>query len=293
MKKILGIILINIFLSVAMFAQDETTSGYTASSGLTNKKGLAILPAGGDYAIGADALPYLRYLGNLASGYTGANTLNINSMNIYVRRFLSMNTAVRLNLYLDNGVDIRRYFIQDDAAVLANPLSRDKVIDKRKQIYSDWQLYASLQKFRGYGRLQGFYGATVGYGQYRTQYEYQYGNQITVANQSPTTVTNFGNGAHSSQSVRMTMEDQGINRSIYIGPIAGVEFYFAPKICIGAELNILYSISMSTESDDVVEEWVNGQITETTTENSPGNLSRNSSSSGLGSYGGLYVMFHF
>ncbi len=293
MKKILGIILINIFLSVAIFAQEEETANYGTSTGLTNKKGLAILPAGGDYAIGADALPYLRYVGNLLSGYTGQNSLSVNSMNIYGRYYLSMNTALRITLYTDNGTDIVRFFVQDDAAVIADPLSQKKVIDKRKRTYNDWELQAGLQKFRGYGRLQGFYGFSVGYGHSRTQDEFQYGNEITEANQSPTTVTNWGNGNNSSQSVRLVMEDFGISHTISAGPVCGVEFYFAPKMCIGAEANIMYSVTMTSESDDVVEEWENGQITETTTENSPGNLFRNTSTSGLGAYGGLYVMFHF
>jgi len=295
MKKIFILSMINIFLAVSIFAQEEEAVAPVSNISLASKNGIKILPTAGDFALGADALPFLRYVGNFFSGATATNSLNLSSMNIYGRYFLSFNSCVRVNLYLDNGTDIIKWFVQDDDAVLVDPLSQDKNEDKRITNYSDWLLSVGLQKFRGYGRLQGFYGFTVGVGQSRTKYKYEYGNAITDANQAPTTINNWSSGTTSLQSERTLEYDYGVDYRLHIGPTAGVEYYFAPKICIGAEASIVLDINLETESDYKNETWENGAVQEITVENTPGDLSRYVSSSGLGGayYGGLYVMFHF
>jgi hypothetical protein len=227
------------------------------------------------------------------SGATSTNTLNLNDNTIYGRYYLNSDMCVRFNLDLDNGTDITKFFVQDDASVSADPLSRDKVEDKRTRRDVDWTFNVGIQKSRGYGRLQGFYGATIGFGQERTSYSYEYGNVMAEANQQPTTVTNWNNGNSSNQAIRTTELDEGLWNRISVGPIAGIEYYFAPKICLGAEVSILYFHTWETESDYAFEEWANGEVTKSTVEVNPNYVDRNIDSYGLGSYGGLYLMFHF
>jgi hypothetical protein len=62
MKRIFAFLLINIFLGAAMVAQDETAP-LTSVNALTSKRGMAILPAAGDFAIGMDALPVFQVFG--------------------------------------------------------------------------------------------------------------------------------------------------------------------------------------------------------------------------------------
>ena len=292
MRKIIILSLINIFLVYAAYAQEETASvsTTTSSSSIVNKKGMAILPAAGDFAIGGDALPYLRYVGNIFNGNTN-NQLNLGSATVMGRYFLTSQSAVRISFNIDNGYYVNRYFVDDEAAQFEDPFSQDKVIDQRSTKYQSWMVMAGFQKFRGYGRLQGFYGAVVGYGQNRTIREYQYGNEMVEQNQSPLT-SNFG-GGQSNLQTRTLYDDGGLTREIQFGPVVGVEFYFAPKMCIGAEANILMYVNMNTESNYTYEEWVDGDRQEFEIEDEPDEWERNIFSSGLGAYGGLYVMFHF
>src|SRR5687768_8971920 len=78
------------------FAQETT--------GLTSKKGEAILPEAKDWAISFDAVPFLNYVGNLFSGATGSNTspgaswVNPGTMTITGKMFKDEKTAYRGSL---------------------------------------------------------------------------------------------------------------------------------------------------------------------------------------------------
>lgn len=297
MNKIYISIITFITISLTLWGQEQVivpdSQPETSNGELVNKKGERILPEAGNFAIGMDADPVLDYIGNFLSQSDYGNTLDINSANIYGRYFLSSKTAIRLNVYIDNYINESTFYIQDDAAVFADPLSQSKVIDKRTQKSSDWMVTGGLEKFIGKGRIQGFYGFDIGYGKSRNKFNYSYGNEMTIANQAPTTVNNWGSGASVNQDQRNIRTDSGLSHDILAGPVAGVEYFFAPKICIGAEMHITLTISKATEGDYSFEEWINNGIVESDVESSPEEFDIDLYTSGLGSYGGIYLMFHF
>lgn len=281
MKKLYISIAI-LMVSVGIFAQGT-------DSVLRSKKGIPILPQQGDWAIGADALPYLDYLGNIFNN-TVNNTLNLGSHTIYGRYFIANNAAIRVLVSINDYNNLSQYYIRDDAAFFADNLSKEKTIDTYKDIYTSYYLDLGYQKFRGYGRLKGFYGVHAGFDLSRSQYVYTYGNDITATNTAPTTY--YGINADGSRTLEI---DYGVNKTIRVGLIGGVEYYFAPKICVGGEITLSMQHSWKSQGNSLSEKLNGNVVEEIDTPSSPkGRTSTSVATSRPANYGGsLYLMFHF
>jgi hypothetical protein len=269
-----------LLVGMNMLAQEEAGTAV-----LTGKNGTPILPQAGDFAIGVEATPYLNYLGNMFND-TQNNSLDLGSTTLHGRYYLDNNTALRLSLTIDNSTDTENYYVQDDAAVFQNPLSNAQVVDAQTNKSSGFELVAGIQKFRGYGRLRGFYGAAVAYGRSNSVTEYAYGNPITAANQAPSNY--FG-----ASSSRTLVSNHGSFNSLGLGVLAGVEYYFAPKICIGGELGLGYNYSWGGQSNYTTESWGGSSVVESTSLNSPGDTYSHLGTYRPITYGNLYLMFHF
>ncbi len=267
----------------------------TGDSVLRSKKGIPILPQKGDWAIGADALPYLEYLGNIFNNTSG-NSLYLGDQTLYGRYFIADDAAIRVLFGVRKGSQRTSFYVRDDAAFMADPLSLAKTTDYRVYKYSEFDLNIGYQKFRGYGRLRGFYGANVGIGVSRYGYTYNYGNPISVANSAPTSVSNWGDGTSSSQSDRVLETDfDGSTYNVNIGLIAGVEYFFLPKMCIGGEITLSANHSWRTQGNSKSER-LNGTIVEEyeTAQYPKGRVETEVKTSRPANYGGsLYLMFHF
>ena len=268
-------------LFVSAQGQEQTSTSVTPVS----KSGIPILPAAGDIAIGADALPYLNYLGNIFNN-TSNNTLNLGSQSLYFRYYLSENTALRAILKISSGLNIQKMYVDDDAAVFADPLSQAKLEDKRSISTNGYNLNLAYQISRGYGRLRGFYGVQVNYGLDRQKDTYAYGNNITVANPSPSNA--FGMGATRTLEI-----DFGMNQTVGAGLLAGVEYYFLPKICIGGEVGLNYTFSWGSQSNRTFEQLIGSKVETRDVLNAPGNKTHLLGTIRPANYGGLYLLFHF
>jgi hypothetical protein len=288
MKKYISVLFTLLFLAVNISAQEEA-----ASSGvLTNKKGIPILPKKGDCAIGISANPFLNYVGNMFNN-TANNSLALSSYTLYFKYYLADNAAVRVFLDLDNSKSLYKEYVRDDAAYLTYPLSQAKVIDTRSVKDNYLGIGLSVQKYRGYGRLQGFYGIYANYYQGRTQTEYTYGNVITEANPDP---SNYYEGVADNSAGgagRKLYDDGGFGRSLGLGLLGGVEFFFMPKASIGVELDLGYSYNWSTQSNAKYEIWDGEKVSEYERPSSPGTHSSSLYTYLPTTYGGLFLMFHF
>lgn len=222
---------------------------------LRSKKGIPILPAKNDWAIGADVLPFLQLIGNIFYNVPD-NETNVIYQTIYSRFMISDNTAIRANFSISNSQTYERVYIQDDAAVFMDPLSRDQTEDSKKTSLSSYGIDLGIMKFRGYGRLKGFYGLHAGYSLYREGYFYSYGNPITSINNTPS--SGFG---YTAEGARMLEKDLGIVNAISGGLIAGIEYYFLPKICIGGEITLSALYAWQSQGNSKYE-WWNGYMTE-------------------------------
>ncbi len=218
-----------IFATFAVFAQDETP-----------KQEKVFFPVAGEIAVGLDGGPVLDYLGNMFNG-TQDNILNLNDNRLYFRYFLSDNSAVRAVLGINNNTNVDRFYVRDDAAFFTDPLSQKQLEDVITMKNRDMMLRVGYQQFRGYKRLLGFFGADLGYRYQKNKTMFEYGNEMTTVNPTPT--TNWGN-----LSPRTLEQKNGTVNSLFLGAFTGAEYYFLPKMCVGAEFGLSYGANFEKQT---------------------------------------------
>lgn len=236
-------------LFVAAIVAASTTF---AQDGLTSKKGEAYLPEAGDWSISIDANPLLNYVGNMANNGTNApGTLNAawtNGSNaITGKYFKDENTAYRamlrigfssattgtVNSYNTNPSDFETTEYTDEVKVSGNNVT----------------LGFGLEKRRGNTRIQGVYGAmmNIGFGGGKTTNTYGLAysdSSVTVANAA----LGFVNGR--------TLETKaGSTFQLGIAGFIGVEWFFAPKVSLGAEYTWGLRMSSTGEGESTTESW--------------------------------------
>jgi hypothetical protein len=286
MKKYISVLFTLLFLISSISAQEEAAS----SAALTNKKGIPILPKKGDYAIGISADLILNSIGIMFNN-TDFNYVDLSSYTLYGKYYIADNAAVRVYLDLENSKKVGKAYVPDDAARLADPTSTAQLTDTRSYKDNYVGIGLSYQKYRGYGRLQGFYGVYGNYTQGRTQTEYTYGNTITEANPDPS--NNWNNHDNNDVLGRTLYDDGGFGRTLGLGLLGGVELFFMPKASIGVEINLGYSYFWSSQSNAKYEKWDGGKVFEYNRPSSPGGHTSNLNTYLPSTYGGLFLMFHF
>ena len=248
------------------------------------------LPEKGNFAIGADATPLFDYVGNMMNGTIG-NALDLSSPLIYAKYYLTDNTALRTVLGVNTSSDNQLFYVADDAARMANPLSNAQVTDNKIDKSNNYYLSFGLQKFIGEKRLRGFYGAQLFTEYGKDKATYTYGNPMTSLN--PTPSSNWLYVAGERKLSEVTASDFMVGA----GGIAGFEYYVAPMLCIGGEvsLNIVYTQKLQTYQKS--EKMQSGKVVAIDKALSPGghelNFQTSSFTPGTFQHVGLYVMLHF
>ncbi len=237
MKKHVLLVAAALSLTVASNAQD-----------LKNKDGHMILPESGDWALGFDANPLLNYVGDMFNGASG-NTLNAaweNGNNaIMGKYFLDSETAVRGWLRLGFGSTTTNNLVTDDVAVAADPASTAMVNDELKEGGSNIVLGGGIEKRKGHNRLQGYYGGDLLIMTSSSKDTYTYGNAMSTTTFGATT-TDFNTMTSSFTNSRMTEQSSG-TFGLGLRGVIGIEYFFAPKISIGAEYG--WGLAFSSQSD--------------------------------------------
>ncbi len=244
------LVLLFLALTANIYAQkydeDEEVTDKTENV-LVNKKGHPILPKQGDFSIGVSAVPYLEYLGNFF-GKSNLNTLSIDDANIFGRYYLDEKSAIRFNFYIKNSNKYINEYVPDTEALAANPSSTATVKDVSNIKDNEYGLIAGYQMFRGYRRLRGFYGGQVGY-----------------VRSNIRTFNKYGNPLNNNNPVSRVLKDKGRpTDNIILGALAGVEYYFAPKMCIGAELHLNAVLTLTGKHEVESELWDGSRVVKTT-----------------------------
>ena len=258
---------------------------------LTNKRGVAILPKAGDFALGIDASSPLTYLGNFFSNASNsAPTLQGFNESIYGKYFLRDNRALRARLTLDLSTTARKAFVRDDD----NPSETNYTFqDVQKNNSAKVNLGVGYEFRRGKGRVQGFYGGEALLGVSVSNYKYEYANGFKSSNQSPTS-TSFG--TNNTTNGRDVTRKPGNTFSFGVGGFVGVEYFFAPQFSIGGEFNLRLKLNCAGKSETTRESW-NTTNSSVETKTVKGTAARNVLAINLNSNddakGALFLMFHF
>lgn len=228
---------------------------------MTSKNGTPILPEANDWSIGFDANPLLNYVGNMFNNSTNnslwMNYPSNNSMVIVGKMVKDETTAYRGKLAINFGSSTQ-------TASTAGFTSFDSLFtpSETKNSSMNITLGAGIQKWRGKGRLKGYYGAEamIGFGKDTLSTEFSYLKPLTTAN-----------GAGASQTLEL---NSGSVFGFGVNGFVGVEYFFAPKMSLSAEYTWGIAISSVGESEMVTSQ-VDATATTVTSVTTKGNKESN------------------
>lgn len=221
--------------------------GGTISAQETEKK--EYLPKAGEWAIGFDAAPVLKFAGNFFNGNTdndldyigGAPSVKTDirpDISIMGKYMLTDQWALRANVGLLLSTRTNSFYADDDAAQLNDPLSEAKVVDRIKSARHGGSILLGAEYRKGKRRVQGVFGAGLLLAFQNSNTRYTYGNAVTDINQNPS--TGIGTYNPNIPAGYRPTKMYGNNMDFYLGVTgsAGFEWFVAPKISLGMEVNL-------------------------------------------------------
>ncbi len=283
-----------VLLPIASMAQEEPQKQY--------------IPEEGEWAIGFDAVPMLNFIGNAfnsstsneiaplggSPSVTGKNIANgdlLPTYSIMGKYMLTDEWALRANvgLLLSNTKD--RGYVTDQKATTQDPFSGAKLIDTKTTANTGASITLGAEYRKGKNRIQGIFGGGLLVAMTSQSIKYTYGNGMSQINQHPET---YFSGAYLSNGYRqISTHDKGLNVIAGVTGNAGIEWFVAPKIALGAEMNISLYYRFGTQT------YVESEGYNTSTDkveirtdiSTPGNRGFYFGTESLG--GSLYMMFYF
>lgn len=268
------------------------------------------LPEEGDWALGIDVVPILKYIGNAFNGTDGSNGLNhvggtpftsghfgnqglMPTVSIMGKYMLTDEWAVRANVGLMISSANDKAYSPDDKALLTNPFSEAKVIDGARYDRNGMSMLLGAEYRKGARRIQGVFGAGLLFAFQNSKETYSWGNALTEINQSPTSHA-FANMPTLPTGYR-ALKQNGAGSDFYLGLTgsAGIEWFVAPKIALGAEVNLSLYYIFGTQTY-VESEGYNatlGKVETRTDLYAPGSNGIYFGTESLG--GSLYMTFYF
>ncbi|PJA07864.1 MAG: hypothetical protein COX70_05415 [Flavobacteriales bacterium CG_4_10_14_0_2_um_filter_32_8] len=250
-KKVLFVA--SLFVATAIFAQD----------GLTSKKGEAYLPEAGDWSIGFNASALTYYAGNLFNGNVSNTALTSGSwMNgsvdqeIRFKMFKDEKTAYRLRARIgmsSSGGDLLGKYDQD-----ANDSTeiQDYVVNTKNSNGFTVILGAGIEKRRGNTRIQGYYGGEIFFGLLGgTDTKTDDGRILSDDWFQPVGADPYDYAGTFSGNVRTTEVKTGSGFTLGLQGFIGVEWFFAPKVSLGAEYTWGLGMSSVGEGETTTEYW--------------------------------------
>lgn len=292
MKKILSIACA-LFIGVAASAQSNDQ--------IQNKKEVDIMPVKGEFAvgIGVGLNTLTGWIGNMFgyNAYNGINQTYVNnplfagsSASIFGKYMVSDNNALRMSLSNFGSDTASSYDTFDDRS--NNPDST--VVDRTRFNSSITYVSAGWEFRRGKTRLRGIYGADAVLSWQNSHSHFTYGNDLGVSNLTPT--QNAALPVWNATWGRTTQVRNGATFGIGARAFVGVEYFIAPKICIGTEFGwrAMFETSNGNQVDyeryDPFADGGNGAIVT----HSETNLGSRTFSSGLDNFNTqLYFNFYF
>ncbi|MGH1339142.1 MAG: hypothetical protein ACRBFS_23700 [Aureispira sp.] len=282
MKKSL-VALLCLLLTIGAQAQDKTTIKKPKkekkiklveeeTEPLRAKNGQLIVPQAGSFGVGVNVVPFFHWAGNF---------FNANGNNLFAssgRLFDRLGSSVIMGRYFVNNTTTTRVALGFRVTNITetNYVNRDgflgsddETADTRTIGQGNYVLSLGYEKRVGKKRLRGYYGVDFLFG-FRNDgaYIYTYGNSYRVSNPTPTT-TNWG-GNFWGGNTRVLSQNTRVTWSVGVRPFLGVEYFFAPRLSVGAEFGGTLVYSGTIRSNRIVEVYTLGDASSSTEEESIG-----------------------
>ena len=229
-------------------------TGFINAQELTSKNGTPILPQEKEIGISVDASPFGTFFRNSGSSALSSSYLAGHEQTIAVKYMKNSSTAYRIKFRLGFDYTSQDTLVRDFSSLDANA----RVTDETKNNKSNIELGFGIQKYRGKGRLRGFYGGEVMVSLASEKTTYTYGNELNSTN-------------YPSPYSQVTEIKKGSNFGFGLRGFLGAEYFLFPKIAIGAQYT--YGVNLNFGS----------RANTTTTVSGTGKPSTSSSTDGAGS----------
>ena len=275
MKKLLSILLAAA-LAVPMFAERPTPEERA------NADYSAWLPQAGDFSVGFNFDPIATFVGNMFNNTVG-NNLAAPAGQTLTDRFAGgmphmasiMGTymatdrlGIRANIGLAISTRTDRAYVQDDAAKFFNPYSTLEGLDRHKKLDLGASFSVGVEYRVGKRRVQGVFGLGATYGFWGIRKDsYSYYNAITAGNQNPSQAGLAGTYVNPKFATDYSFIDNprllemsgdvGHSHVAGIYGSVGVEWFVAPKISLGLNVNLLLDYQWTAARTQKWEGWNN------------------------------------
>jgi len=218
---------------------------------LTSKKGFPILPEAKDWSISFDAVPFLDYafdktrVLSTTPATTAGGALDYSVANTIVGKVMKdANTAYRGKVQFGLSSETENTFVPKTGTTTG-----ETVTNKSTESSTAITLGGGLQYYRGKGRLRGYYG---------------YEGLIGLGS-GPNKKNTYGNALDaSSEGSRVTEEKTGMSLGLGARGFVGAEYFFAPKMSVGAEFGWGLGYSMTGEGESTTESFDGTSVKSTT-----------------------------
>lgn len=255
MKKII------LLLAVAFVATSVNAQN------LRSKNGERILPQAQDWAVGIDANPFFSYLKGLIGQGNNATAPSsnflLNNQMITGKYFLESDVALRASLRIGTRASLQENSVIDRTVTGAPtypnlPLMRQNSMRMKGTTAG---LSFGVEKRRGDTRLQGYYGAELGFIISTSRDVFKYGNPLSVSSTNPVGIdvqdefagaNNITNDTYGNVA-RITERNNGGYTAIGLRTFVGAEYFIFPKISIGGEFGWGIGYQSSKENSVTLE----------------------------------------
>jgi hypothetical protein len=232
----------------------------------------AWLPQAGDFSIGFSVDPFANFIGDMFNGadpnkYTrgvyniGGQSLGYNPdasmakltnplVSIMGSYMVSDNLGVKFNVGVIVNYQRDIHNLPDQAALFLDPFSTSLVQDVHKHGEYGGSFSAGIEYRLGKKRVQGVFGVGAMYVFQTSSNKYSYGNQMSQVNQKPATFDDANvytaapieNFYSATRIINDAASGIGNNEAFWhrIGlyTSVGVEWFVAPKIALGMNVNL-------------------------------------------------------
>ncbi len=237
------------FLGLGSIANAQTTT-------MESKNGHEILPQAGDIAIGMDAVPILDFGLNAINimnntGQTAQHPGFVSGFNQVLsgKYFLSETRAVRARVGINTeNISTKDFGDNPLTPSLPTGVAENVLISTSNTADRNVFLGGGMEFRRGHNRLQGYYGGEVFLGFASTSTKNSYEIEFNQTAVDSGYVGSLGN-------TRVLSSKTGTAITFGLRGFAGVEYFFAPKISIGAEFGWGFGLTTSPRGSNEEENW--------------------------------------
>ena len=213
-----------------------TVAAATAQTGeITSAKGENWLSQDGDWGLTFSAAPLLNYAGNLFNQGNNTDVIQLNSLwgkgstfggpdrGIVIggKKLVDANTAYRGRIRIGFGSNKQTEQVDAIPQPTPPPTPATQVDNTIKDSYLGITLGGGIEKRVGSTRVVGIYGGELDFSIGSSKRTFEYGNALSAQNTAS----------------RTTEQKFGSTFGLAVYGFAGVEWFAAPKLSIGGEVN--------------------------------------------------------